>query len=284
MTRSKDTTRRGFLSTTAVLAASAAVTIPAGAIEADPIFAVIEAHRHADAACVSVDGNIPDDLADRCNDAWHLVMQTRATTPAGLAALTTWTREQAAVLAQSGSGLLSDDFLTIAATIDDSARGMSGLKPWSPPAVAARVATSDPIFAAIEAHKAAMAAFRDCLSAHSKLESLLPRDKRQSNVDAHGESIVETDDPRWIENERDVMRLSAAETDAACTLICSEAQPATMAGVMALLQYAISHDTDGEMWPERLCIDDDGELRSQSWHRFLIEMLVDVLPGLAVQS
>jgi hypothetical protein len=135
MTRSSNTTRRGFLSTAAVLAASAVVTVPAGAIEADPVFAAIEAHRRADAACVAVDGNIPDVLADRCSDAWHLVMRTRATTPGGLAALTMWTREQAAELAQSGSGLLSSDFLTLAATIDDSARGMSGLSPWSPPAI-----------------------------------------------------------------------------------------------------------------------------------------------------
>jgi hypothetical protein len=74
------------------------------------------------------------------------------------------------------------------------------------------------------------------------------------------------------------------QTAAACTLICTEATPTTMAGVMALLQHAISADTDGEMWPVDLCIDDDGKSRERTWHHFLIEMLTDVLPGLAVQS
>src|SRR4051812_6272845 len=50
MTNSTDTTRRGFLSTAAALAASAAVAIPANAanaLGADPILEAIEAHRAA---------------------------------------------------------------------------------------------------------------------------------------------------------------------------------------------------------------------------------------------
>jgi hypothetical protein len=67
---------------------------------------------------------------------------------------------------------------------------------------------ADPIFAAIEAHKAAKAAFFAIVSAHSDLETLLPSDKRRSNIDAHGETIVETDDPRWIASERDVKQIA----------------------------------------------------------------------------
>src|SRR6185295_17074920 len=47
MTNSTNTTRRGFFSTAAALAASAAVAIPAKAFGADPIFEAIEAHKAA---------------------------------------------------------------------------------------------------------------------------------------------------------------------------------------------------------------------------------------------
>src|SRR3954466_2635132 len=50
MTSSTNTTRRGFLSTAAALAASAAVAVPANAADAstpDPIFEAIELHKAA---------------------------------------------------------------------------------------------------------------------------------------------------------------------------------------------------------------------------------------------
>ena len=56
--------------------------------------------------------------------------------------------------------------------------------------------------------------------------------------------------------------------------------PTTMAGVVGLLQYAISFPP--EEWPEGVASDDDTETRP--WHTFLIETLIAVLPGMAVQS
>jgi hypothetical protein len=53
-----------------------------------------------------------------------------------------------------------------------------------------------------------------------------------------------------------------------------------MAGVLGLLHYAIS--VRPEEWPEGVQSDDDTETRP--WHYFLIEMLIAVLPGMAVQS
>jgi hypothetical protein len=169
-----DPTRRRFLSHAAGVAAGGGVLAMTGIAPAigapvpspaagpapcgpDPIFAAIDLHRQAYAACVAVDGDIPDDLADRRDGAWHLVMQTRPTTPTGLAALTTWLREEAADLDQSGSMLFSNDLLTVAVTIDDSTRGMSGLAPWSPAAIGA--AGDDPAFALIQQHKALAAAY-----------------------------------------------------------------------------------------------------------------------------
>jgi hypothetical protein len=73
-----------------------AVLTPAAAEQsADPIFAAIDAYRQADAALIPVDGNIPDELMERYSDAYDVVIQTRPTTPAGLAALITWVREEA---------------------------------------------------------------------------------------------------------------------------------------------------------------------------------------------
>jgi hypothetical protein len=76
----------------------------------------------------------------------------------------------------------------------------------------------------------------------------------------------------------EVDRTSDAEADAACAL--ASIAPITMAGVVGLLQYVIS--IRPEEWPEGVHSDDDTETRP--WHYFLIEMLIAVLPGMAVQS
>jgi hypothetical protein len=91
---------------------------------ADPIFAAIDAYRKADPACIAVNG-----------EAISVVMRTHPTTPAGLAALTSWARERADWLRANGTEG-GGNFCTVSATIDDAARGMSGLKAWSPPAAA----------------------------------------------------------------------------------------------------------------------------------------------------
>src|SRR4051794_2911027 len=61
--------------------------------------------------------------------------------------------------------------------------------------------------------------------------------------------------------------------NAACAL--ANVAPTTMAGVVGLLQYAISFPP--EEWPEGVQSGDDTETRP--WHTFLIEMLTAVLPG-----
>jgi hypothetical protein len=113
-------------------------TLPRKASRAiDPIFAAIDAWRRADAACVEVDGDIPDELADKCDDAYSEVLRTRPITPAGLAALTGWARERADWLRANGSQLYPKDLCALTAAIDDATRGVSGLEPWSPPLPAA---------------------------------------------------------------------------------------------------------------------------------------------------
>ena len=134
----------------------------------------------------------------------------------------------------------------------------------------------DPILATIEAHRAATAAVCSVLDVHTMLERELPRDKRESSVNAHGEEIVTTDDPRWIDCERAVNQAFDAETDAAIELL--NVRPATALGLIALLQYVAAADRDGETWPSQLLSDDGSKTRS--WHHFFIENVADILPGM----
>jgi hypothetical protein len=132
-------------------------------------------------------------------------------------------------------------------------------------------AVADPIFAAIKAHKAAHAVLEAAVHRHSELEQSIPRDKRQSKIEAGEEEIVESDDPQWIEAERELHHAFDAETDAACELVTIK--PTTPAGMVALLRYAIEADTDGMGWPDGLQ-SDDGKL-TRSWHYFLIENIAE---------
>src|SRR5258708_5568039 len=114
------------------------------------------------------------------------------------------------------------------------------------PASAAGGSEADPIFEAIEVHKPARLAFENAVSRGSALEQELPREKTRSWITVWEEEIVETDDPRWIDSVREVNRASDAATDAAYAL--ANVAPTTMAGVVGLLQYAIS--IRPEEWPE----------------------------------
>jgi hypothetical protein len=139
----------------------------------------------------------------------------------------------------------------------------------SPQAMTSAVAP-DPIFEAIEVHKAARRAAASVFDVHTMLEKELPRERRCSDVNVWEEKIVETDDPRWIECERAVMKAWEAEDNAAIDLVCI--QPTTRAGFLALLDHAVAYDTDGHGWPRGLQ-SDDGK-RTRDWHQFLLENLV----------
>jgi len=135
-------TRRKILGTAAAAAAALAATgaSPMAAAPApDPIYPAIEAFRRAHALFFADtdDGDIPDEIGYQYSAACSVMQRTRPTTPAGLAVLTTWAREQADWLHANFSGLNSEDYCALTASIDDATRGMSGLEPWSPPPLAA---------------------------------------------------------------------------------------------------------------------------------------------------
>ena len=138
-------------------------------------------------------------------------------------------------------------------------------------------AADDPIFAAIEAHKAARATWIKWVYRHSDLEEELPQEKCKSWADMYEEKIFEMDDPRWIECERAVVRTMNAEIDAAVVLV--DVRPTTQAGICALLQYAHASDTDGEAWPRELQ-SDDGKI-TRPWEYFLIESVAGALAKLS---
>ena len=88
----------------------------------DPIFAALEAWRRADAyaLCVAVKGNIPEKLADQHHEAFLVVIRTRPTTLAGLAAFTAWTREWTDYLLANGSIMHDEDLCTLTASIAEA--------------------------------------------------------------------------------------------------------------------------------------------------------------------
>jgi hypothetical protein len=151
-------------------------------------------------------------------------------------------------------------FLSATATL---AAGSAALGLAIPPAFA----TDDPIFIAIVTHKAAFARVMAAIDIEQAVEASIPKEMRLQ--------IHETDE-RWLESRKAVSAAWEAEGDAAIELV--NVYPTTMAGVMALLEYAISDDTDAETWPQDL-LSDDGETGG-SWHHFLIRNLTEILPGL----
>jgi hypothetical protein len=133
---SENTSRRAVLASIA-----SAVVIPTTAMPAvpDPIFAAIYAYRQADAATDAVPTGVEDEfdrLMELRSEAYNAVLCTHPTTPAGLAALTGWVREQAGWLRDNHSVLHANGLCALTAAVDDATRGMSGLEPWTPPQLA----------------------------------------------------------------------------------------------------------------------------------------------------
>jgi hypothetical protein len=75
---------------------------------------------------MTVEGDDMDELGDQQHEAYLAVVRTRPTTPAGLAALTTWARERADWLCANGTEA-GDDFCKVSATIDDTVKALIGL-------------------------------------------------------------------------------------------------------------------------------------------------------------
>jgi hypothetical protein len=113
-------------------------------------------------------------------------------------------------------------------------------------------AEADPIFAAIEAHRTAIAAHGEAVETEMALEVSLPEDQRQSDIKVWEEKIVETDDPRWLAAIRARWEASNSMDDLAIDLLNTE--PTTVAGIEALLRYF--GDQEEALFPEEVSNDD----------------------------
>lgn len=256
------TTRRAMLAGAAVLPALATSQALANfsslATSPDPIFAALDAYRRvqADDRPGMSDDEI-DEYADRWYDALHLVVETVPTSPAGLAALTGFAHDTTLHLGDNGSEWGCGNLTTLLTTIDTATRGMTGLAPWSPPA--ATVTGADPIFAAIEAHRAAMMRVRDLHDEEFRLEAELPFDRRRWawNSEESLDDAAKHDDHRWLENC--IQGHHAFEHMDALAMEFIRVRATTAAGVAALLSYVAGELATGrsDLPPNMPDVDED---------------------------
>jgi hypothetical protein len=240
--------RNLFMGSVAVLASTtAAVAAPSIAAAAtgpgDPIFAVLDAYRQAHEAYIAAFSDEElEEMGEPHSRAFQAVLRTRPTTPAGLAALTNWARDQVYPTAETAETWLAEDLCTLNATIDDATRGMAGLEPWSP---RLHLALDDPIYAAVEAHIAA---------------------EREHLRKVHVSAALHDTDPGY--DEAFAVTAAADEVRYASMDALLEVEPTTIAGLLALVDHveafncgevhrSLGYQFDGhtsEMWPD---FDDD---------------------------
>jgi hypothetical protein len=135
-------------------------------------------------------------------------------------------------------------------------------------------AEADPIFAAIEAHRKAIAAHSEAVGTEGALEESLPDDQQRSVLTVWREEIVETDDPSWIAAVQTRWEASESMDDLAINLLNTE--PTTVAGVDALLRYFA--DQEEGLFPEKVNHDDGSE---GAFGAFLVRHAADALRKIA---
>jgi hypothetical protein len=194
------------------------------------------------------------------------MQRTRPTTPAGLAVLTTWAREQADWLCANSSVLNSEDYCALTASIDDATRGMSGLEPWLPPLPAAMAVSADPAVALIAEKRAIDVAHCSAIDAQDAAEGRFGyRSDEACEAAEHCETACHAaNEIEW--------RLAGT-------------MPTTLAGVAAVLRFANQIEDEGGEWPNTDTIGPEG------WHYQLratmaaaLEALLKAQGAKAVQS
>jgi hypothetical protein len=141
----------------------------------------------------------------------------------------------------------------------------------------AAVDTSDPIFAAIEAHKQAAQFHSRCVHEHNALETKLPREKRKS---LYAWEIVETDDPQWISTLRAMDTSADTMHDLARAIL--EVYPTTPAGAAAVLNYIADGGDEDWMFPD--ASGDEGETFRLAVMRHVAEAFVEMGPAQSVPA
>jgi hypothetical protein len=103
----------------------------------------------------------------------------------------------------------------------------------------------DPVFAAIEAHRAMILAMKAAYKVHAHLEDTLPPEQRSWSYSVWEPDMPEgcTDAPEWIDAENGVRDALEREHDAEAAVLATV--PTTLAGALALLEHA-AEDTGGD--------------------------------------
>jgi len=116
--------------------------------------------------------------------------------------------------------------------------------------VAISASSPDPIFAAIEEHRAAQSKIHEILGRTVELEEMLPADRCRAYSIAHrGTDFGVDDDPRWTANQAEYW--SAEDRSDAIAWSFVEHPPTSLAGAATLLAYANEHEARGYEWPDR---------------------------------
>jgi hypothetical protein len=141
---------------------------------------------------------------------------------------------------------------------------------------AAVTSEADPIHKAIAAHVAGLAALEAGIDVLYALEAELPKELRRSNVCFYEEVIVETDDARWIECQKNLHALHEADQEAALGLI--NVEPTTLAGLLALMRHVTAYEARGNNWPSGLQEDDGPPAKlGKDWEVFLHRNIAQLL-------
>lgn len=147
------------------------------------------------------------------------------------------------------------------------------------PAPACR-AVIDPIFAAIEQHRATDASLIRCHEQEEALREIIPERRRRWEYGARPERCKDAFD--WIQAR--LATVAADQVDDAALLELLHTTPTTVEGVVATLRYAHEYAASGGAWPEardEKVVLRDGRLVSAEnefdviadWHRRLADAL-----------
>ena len=162
-----------------------------------------------------------------------------------------------------------------------SVASVSAAAAVAPPTLAAGAQPSDPIFAAIEKHRAAWRAYEAACNDQSRLEESLPKAQTRWHPRREELSTPPPDGahPDWVRVVSADWAAWDAHLDA--TLAMIDVAPTTIAGAIALLRYFHDFVIAGGEWPADFVddVDDpDAEARPCSWflHRHVADALTEI--------
>jgi hypothetical protein len=127
----------------------------------------------------------------------------------------------------------------------------------------------DPVFAAIEAHKAAVIAHELALDAHAQAEETIPWELRRSFFLSRvycgddQDHVVETDAPEWLAVAR--AYVAAMDADLSTAIALTNVLATTIPGVMAVTAYCAELTALGHCRPTDLIDEDAGDTEPRSF-------------------